>query len=101
MFSRTAVTLDLTRQRESESGLCVFRDGLEAEREAFGGPSWRKQMTKVQKITLSPSRDYSFQQAGTEPVQRAAREGRYFDRAASGKHRAAHPAAESECTRGR
>ena len=36
-------------------------DGLEAEREAFGRPSWSIDMTKaVQKITLSPSRDIPF-----------------------------------------
>jgi ParB family transcriptional regulator, chromosome partitioning protein len=46
--------------RESE-GWVVFRDGLEAEREAPGCPSWRIDMTKaVQKITLSPSRDIPF-----------------------------------------
>ena len=37
-----------------------FRDGLEAKRESLGGPLWRMQMTKVQKITLSPSRDIPF-----------------------------------------
>jgi len=41
-------------------GGAVFRDGLEAERESLGGPSWRMHMTKVQKITLSPSRDIPF-----------------------------------------
>ena len=67
-------------------GGAVFREGLEAERESLGGPSWRTQMTKVQKITLSPSR-HSLQQAGTEPVQRAPREGRRLNRAACRKHR--------------
>ena len=37
-----------------------FRDGLEVKRESLGCPSWRMQMTKVQKITLSPSRDIPF-----------------------------------------
>src|SRR3979490_3313813 len=37
-----------------------FRDGLEAKRESLGGPLWRMQMTKVQKIALSPSRDIPF-----------------------------------------
>ena len=37
-----------------------FRDGLEVERESLGCPLWRSQMTKVQKITLSPSRDIPF-----------------------------------------
>ncbi|MET4187058.1 ParB-like chromosome segregation protein Spo0J [Bradyrhizobium sp. JR7.2] len=38
-----------------------FRDGLEAERETLGCPSWRIDMTKaVQTITLSPSRDIPF-----------------------------------------
>ena len=37
-----------------------FRDGLEVRREVSGCPSWRSQMTKVQKITLSPSRDIPF-----------------------------------------
>src|SRR5215471_12267712 len=37
-----------------------FRDGLEVKRESLGGPSWRVQMTRVQKITLSPSRDIPF-----------------------------------------
>ena len=37
-----------------------FRDGLEVKRESLGCPSWRSQMTKVQKITLSPSRDIPF-----------------------------------------
>ena len=78
-------------------GGAAFRDGLEAERQSLGGPSWRTQMTKVQKITLPPSR-HSLQQAGTEPVQRAPREGRRFDRAARRKHRAAHPAEEPECS---
>src|SRR3984957_17980198 len=41
-------------------GAGAFRDGLEAKRESLGGPSWRVQMTKVQKITLSPSRDIPF-----------------------------------------
>jgi ParB family transcriptional regulator, chromosome partitioning protein len=37
------------------------RDGLDAERESHGYPSWRAKMTKaVQKITLSPSRDIPF-----------------------------------------
>lgn len=39
----------------------AVRDGLEAERESHGNPSWRAKMTKaVQKITLSPSRDIPF-----------------------------------------
>jgi ParB/RepB/Spo0J family partition protein len=39
----------------------AIRDGLEAERESHGYPSWRAKMTKaVQKITLSPSRDIPF-----------------------------------------
>ena len=38
-----------------------LRDGLEAEREAFGRPLWRFDMAKaVQKITLSRSRDIPF-----------------------------------------
>ena len=37
-----------------------FCDGLEVKRESLGCPSWRSQMTKVQKITLSPSRDIPF-----------------------------------------
>lgn len=42
-------------------GLRGFSDGLEVEREAFGRPSSRTDMTKsVQKITLSPSRDIPF-----------------------------------------
>src|SRR6201987_2290615 len=41
-------------------GARAFRDGLEARRESLGGPSWRVQMKKVQKITLSPSRDIPF-----------------------------------------
>lgn len=46
---------------ESERAGRVFHDGLEAEREAFGRPSWRTDMAKaVQKITLSPSRDIPF-----------------------------------------
>ena len=47
--------------RERERAGRVFCDGLEAEREAFGRPSWRTDMAKaVQKITLSPSRDIPF-----------------------------------------
>jgi hypothetical protein len=38
----------------------AFGDGLEAKRESLGCPSWRSQMTKVQKITRSPSRDIPF-----------------------------------------
>jgi ParB family chromosome partitioning protein len=46
-------------RREGEVGK-AFGDGLEAKRESLGRPSWRSQMTKVQKITLSPSRDIPF-----------------------------------------
>src|ERR1700730_16304139 len=49
----------LVARRESEVGK-AFGDGLEAKRESLGCPSWRSQMTKVQKITLSPSRDIPF-----------------------------------------
>ena len=41
-------------------GGIVLRDGLEAEREALGRPSWRIDMASVQKIKLSPSRDIPF-----------------------------------------
>src|ERR1700722_3013230 len=41
-------------------GAGALRDGLVAKRESLGGPLWRMQMTKVQKITLSPSRDIPF-----------------------------------------
>lgn len=52
--------LGLPRPRASERRDAV-RDGLEAERESHGYPSWRAKMTKaVQKITLSPSRDIPF-----------------------------------------
>src|SRR5579872_6201709 len=48
-------------QSESERAAPGIRDGLEAEREALGSPSWRTDMAKVvQKITLSSSRDIPF-----------------------------------------
>lgn len=51
---------DSSRKTEEE-GSVECHDGLEVEREAFGCPLWRTEMTKsVQKITLSPSRDIPF-----------------------------------------
>src|SRR5215468_9163362 len=51
---------NLPRSAARVRGARAFRDGLEAKRESPGSPSWRVQMTKVQKITLSPSRDVPF-----------------------------------------
>ena len=50
----------------------------------------------VQKITLSSVARHSLQQAGAQPVERPARQGRRLDRGAGREHRAAHPAAEPE-----
>src|SRR5262245_17937564 len=52
--------LNLPRCAARVRGGPLFHDGLEAKRESPGCPSWRVQMTKVQKITLSPSRDIPF-----------------------------------------
>src|SRR5215468_8268417 len=51
---------NLPRSAARVRGARAFRDGLEAKRESPGGSSWRVKMTKVQKTTLSPSRDIPF-----------------------------------------